>query len=88
VVEASPLILALLVVAGFGAGFVDAIAGGGGLVTVPALLAAGLPPHLALATNKGQAVFGAVSSAAGYAPRSRSCSASQVQSSALSRSSR
>ena len=66
---ASPLAVGLLILAGFGAGFVDAIAGGGGLVTVPALLAAGLPPHLALATNKGQAVFGAVSSFAGYARR-------------------
>jgi uncharacterized membrane protein YfcA len=63
----SPLAVALLAGAGFGAGFVDAIAGGGGLVTVPVLLAAGLPPHLALATNKGQAVFGAVSSAVRYA---------------------
>jgi uncharacterized membrane protein YfcA len=63
----SPLVVALLAAAGFGAGFVDAIAGGGGLVTLPALLAAGLPPHLALATNKGQAVFGAVSSATRYA---------------------
>jgi len=40
------------------AGVVDAIGGGGGLLTVPALLAFGLPPHLALATNKGQSVFG------------------------------
>jgi uncharacterized membrane protein YfcA len=40
------------------AGMVDAIAGGGGLLTVPALLAAGLPPHLALGTNKGQSTFG------------------------------
>jgi hypothetical protein len=40
------------------AGAVDAVGGGGGLVTVPALLAAGLPPHLALGTNKGQSVFG------------------------------
>jgi uncharacterized membrane protein YfcA len=59
-------LLALLALAAFFAGFVDAIAGGGGLVTLPALLAAGLPPHLALATNKGQAVFGAVTSAARY----------------------
>lgn len=58
--------LALLPLAGFGAGFVDAVAGGGGLLTVPALLAAGLPPNLALGTNKGQAVFGAMSSAWGY----------------------
>lgn len=48
----------LLVAAALGAGFVDAIAGGGGLITLPALIAAGLPPHLALGTNKGQSVFG------------------------------
>src|SRR5512142_1954248 len=53
-----PGALSLLVLAALGAGIVDAIAGGGGLVTVPALLAAGLPPHLAVATNKGQSVFG------------------------------
>jgi uncharacterized membrane protein YfcA len=40
------------------AGTLDAIGGGGGLLTVPALLWAGLPPHAALATNKGQSVFG------------------------------
>lgn len=40
------------------AGFVDAIAGGGGLLTLPALLLSGLPPHTTLATNKGQSVFG------------------------------
>jgi hypothetical protein len=68
-VEPSRIAVALLAFAGFAAGFVDAIAGGGGLVTLPALLAAGLPPHLALATNKGQAIFGAVSSAAGYAKK-------------------
>ncbi|HVV48060.1 MAG TPA: TSUP family transporter [Polyangia bacterium] len=62
----SPALLALLVAASFGAGLVDAIAGGGGLVSLPALLAAGLPPQLALGTNKGQAVFGAATSAASY----------------------
>jgi len=55
-----------LAAAAFAAGLVDAIAGGGGLVTLPALLAAGLPPHLALGTNKGQAVFGAITSAASF----------------------
>ncbi len=50
--------IALLVVASFVAGTVDAIAGGGGLITLPALLAAGLPPALALGTNKGQSVWG------------------------------
>lgn len=50
--------LALLAGVAFVAGAIDAIAGGGGLLTVPALLSAGLPPHLALGTNKGQSVFG------------------------------
>jgi len=54
--------IALLALTAFAAGLVDSIAGGGGLLTVPALLTAGLPPHVALATNKGQAAFGAVSS--------------------------
>ena len=45
----------------------DAIGGGGGLITVPALLAAGLPPHVALATNKGQSVFGSFSALTRYA---------------------
>lgn len=51
--------LALLCAAALIAGVVDAIAGGGGLVTLPAILAVGLPPHVALGTNKGQSVFGA-----------------------------
>jgi len=58
----SPAMVALLVAAAFFAGLVDAIAGGGGLISLPALLAAGLPPHVALGTNKGQAVFGATAS--------------------------
>jgi uncharacterized membrane protein YfcA len=51
------LMVGLGLVAGL-AGFVDAIAGGGGLLTLPALLMAGLPADLALGTNKGQSVFG------------------------------
>jgi uncharacterized protein len=61
--------LALLMAAAFSAGVVDAIGGGGGLITVPALFALGLPPHAALATNKGQACFGAVSSLTTYLRR-------------------
>jgi len=57
-VTLTPGVLALLALAAFAAGVIDAVAGGGGLITVPALLAAGLPPHLALGTNKGQSVFG------------------------------
>jgi uncharacterized protein len=40
------------------AGFVDAVAGGGGLLCLPALLLAGLDPVAALATNKLQGTFG------------------------------
>ena len=48
------------------AGFVDAIAGGGGLIALPALLAAGLPPVLALGTNKVQSVIGTAAAAITY----------------------
>ena len=48
----------LLFVTGLVAGFVDAIAGGGGLITVPALLAVGLPLPVAIATNRFQSSFG------------------------------
>ncbi len=41
-----------LCAAGFLAAFVDSIAGGGGLISIPAFLAAGVSPHLALGTNK------------------------------------
>ena len=54
----SPLDIALLVAAALAGGTVDAIAGGGGLITVPALLAVGCPPHVALGTNKAQSVCG------------------------------
>lgn len=57
----------MLIVAGFAAGFIDSIAGGGGLITVPALMLAGVPPAQALATNKVQGVFGAATAAASYA---------------------
>ncbi|OBT07330.1 hypothetical protein A9264_07770 [Vibrio sp. UCD-FRSSP16_10] len=50
----------LFFIAGLAA-FIDAIAGGGGLLTVPALLAAGVPPTQALATNKLQSSFGSFS---------------------------
>ena len=43
------------------AGFIDSIAGGGGLITIPALLSAGISPVQALATNKLQSVGGSFS---------------------------
>jgi uncharacterized membrane protein YfcA len=57
-----PGILALLVLVAGVAGLIDAIAGGGGLLCLPALLAAGLSPAQALATNKLQGSFGTFSS--------------------------
>jgi uncharacterized membrane protein YfcA len=65
----------LLVFAALVAGFIDAIAGGGGLITVPALAIAGLDPVAAVATNKVQSSFGSGSALiafarAGYLDRS------------------
>ena len=62
-------ILPLAVLAAFLAGVVDAIGGGGGLVTLPVLLEAGIPMHAILGTNKGQAVVGATSSLYTFARR-------------------
>ncbi len=58
--------LFLLFLAGMLAGFIDSIAGGGGIITVPALLAVGIPPHQALATNKLQSSCGSLTAAANY----------------------
>ena len=51
------------------AGAFDAIAGGGGLLTVPALLLAGLDPVAALATNKLQGAISSISSTSAFARR-------------------
>lgn len=64
--EVSLHLLLLLALAAFVAGMVDAIAGGGGLITVPALLLAGADPVTALATNKLQGTFGAATAAVAY----------------------
>lgn len=48
----------ILFITGLAAGFVDAIAGGGGLITIPVLLNLNIPPAVALGTNKLQASFG------------------------------
>jgi len=59
--------LPLLFAVGLAAGFVDSIAGGGGLITLPVLLNLGLDPRHALGTNKLQATFGSASAAWHYA---------------------
>jgi len=60
-------ILILLFLAGGFAGFVDSIAGGGGIITVFVLLAVGIPPHNVLATNKLQSSFGSLTATVNYA---------------------
>ena len=59
----------LLFVLALSAGMIDAIAGGGGLITVPVLLWAGLAPVEALATNKAQGVFGTLASTVHFVRR-------------------
>lgn len=51
----------------FLAGFIDAIAGGGGLISLPACMLAGLPVHLAIGTNKLSALMGEATSTVQYA---------------------
>ncbi|MBE3574199.1 MAG: TSUP family transporter [Firmicutes bacterium] len=58
--------LAFLMLAAFFAGLVDSMAGGGGLISLPALLAAGVPPHFALGTNKVQSCLGTAFSTGRY----------------------
>ncbi len=47
----------------FIAGFIDSAAGGGGLISLPAYMAAGIPPHIATGTNKCSSMFGTMFSA-------------------------
>ncbi len=66
-IELQPAAWAIAAAGGLLAGFIDSIAGGGGLITLPILLAVGLPPHLAIGTNKVQAIFGSGTAAWRYA---------------------
>lgn len=61
--------LNLLIICAFGflAAAVDAIAGGGGLISLPALLIVGVPPHLALGTNKFAASMASLNSSITFA---------------------
>ncbi|WP_019616674.1 sulfite exporter TauE/SafE family protein [Psychromonas ossibalaenae] len=56
----------LIVLVGLAAGFIDAVVGGGGMLTVPTLLSLGLPPHLTLGTNKLSACFASGTAAYTY----------------------
>ena len=61
-----PWVYAALTATAVLTGFIDAIAGGGGLIMMPALLSAGVPPINALATNKLQSMFGTATACANY----------------------
>jgi uncharacterized protein len=82
--ELSTEIILFLVAAAFLAGFMDAIAGGGGLVTVPALLLAGFSPVEALGTNKLQGLFGSGSATLSYAAKGHVDLRKQLPSAVLS----
>lgn len=60
-------VFGLLLCVAFVAGGVDAMAGGGGLLTIPALMTAGIPPVSALATNKLQSTIGTSSALFSFA---------------------
>ncbi|UTR13545.1 TSUP family transporter [Salipaludibacillus sp. LMS25] len=60
--DISLVILTFLIFAGFAAAFIDAVVGGGGLISIPALLFTGLSPSVALGTNKLAATMGALTS--------------------------
>lgn len=63
----APELLALLMACAFVAGLLDAIAGGGGLLTVPAYALAGLDPAAAVATNKVNGTLGVAAAAGAFA---------------------
>ncbi|HKT77956.1 MAG TPA: TSUP family transporter [Sphingobium sp.] len=63
----SPETLAFLMAAALMAGCIDAMAGGGGLIALPALLAVGVPPVLAVGTNKLQSSLGTLGACIAYA---------------------
>jgi uncharacterized membrane protein YfcA len=68
-IEVTVDLLIIFFAVGMCAGFFDAISGGGGLLTVPALLIAGVPPLIALGTNKFQGIFGTASATLTFASK-------------------
>lgn len=64
--ELTPKMLLIVIVGVFLASFVDGVAGGGGIISVPTYFLAGLPAHLALGTNKLSSGIGTAVSAARF----------------------
>ncbi len=66
-IDGYPIWIVLLIGLGvFAAGFVDGIGGGGGIISVPVYLLAGLPTHFALGTNKMSSAIGTAVSTLRY----------------------
>ena len=65
--EIEPWLLIVMALVAVLTGFLDSVAGGGGLVMMPALLFAGLPPQLALGTNKSQSIAATTMAFVNYA---------------------
>lgn len=59
--------IVIFICTGFIAGYIDSIAGGGGMIQVPVLLYSGIPPVFVLATNKMAGMFGALMATIRYA---------------------
>ena len=66
VADLTPETIVIVVIGVFLGSFMDAIAGGGGIITVPTYLLAGLPTHYALGTNKLSAAIGSTASTARF----------------------
>lgn len=63
ILEWDGTLILIIISLGFLAAFIDAVVGGGGLISIPALLAIGMPPAVALGTNKLASAFGSLTSA-------------------------
>lgn len=65
--DAAFWVVPVLLASAFIGGWVDSVAGGGGMVTIPIMLAVGVPPDMVLGTNKLQASFGSFTATVHYA---------------------
>lgn len=58
--------ICLLLGAGFLSAFIDSVVGGGGLISLPALMLTGMPPVMALGTNKAASIMGSFTSSLSF----------------------
>ena len=61
----------IFIITGFIAGYIDSIAGGGGMIQVPVLLFSGIPPVFVLATNKTASLAGTLMATIKYASKKK-----------------